>query len=49
MRRHVFLVEDLLLDTIGIAFHRKGSVVEMRQHDRRDFDVVVDELALGEV
>jgi hypothetical protein len=44
----MFLVEDLLLDTIGIAFHGEGSVLEMRQHDRSDFDVVVDELALGE-
>ena len=40
--------EELSFDAIRVALHRQRPVFQMRQKHRRDLDVVIDQLALGE-
>ena len=48
VRRAALLEERLAVDAVGEAPQRDAAVAEVRQHRRRDADVVVDDLALGE-
>jgi hypothetical protein len=48
MGRTLLLVEVPALDTVGIALERQRAIAQMRQQDRRDARVVLDDLALGE-
>src|SRR4051812_41756337 len=45
--RHILVKKTLSLDAIGMAVERLGSVEEMRQKDRRDLSVVLDDIALS--
>ena len=47
MTRAIFLVEKFAFDAIRVALHREGPILQMRQKDGRDLDVVVDQFALG--
>ena len=48
MGRAVFFVEEFAFHAIRITLHRQRAIFQMRQKDRRDLDVVVDQCALGE-
>src|SRR5262249_8759328 len=46
--RAALLEEARRVDAVGVAAERQRPAFEVRQHDRRDARVVVDDLALGE-
>ncbi len=48
MRRDVLLEEGLPLHAVGKPLHGQRPVTDVRQHDVRHPDVVVDELSFGE-
>src|SRR5579864_6164649 len=47
-RRCILCIKKLAVDTVGIALERDRQVLEMRQDERRDASVIVDNLALCE-
>jgi hypothetical protein len=48
MRGAVLLIEKLTFHAIWITLHCKGTILQMRQKRRRNADVVIDHLRLGE-
>src|SRR6266704_267807 len=43
-----FFVEKTTLNAIGIPLKRERAVFQMRQQDRRDANVIIDDLSFGE-
>ena len=48
MRRAILFVEERLIHAVRVALHGERTIFQMREQDRRDPDVVIDELSLGE-
>src|SRR6266545_8337554 len=48
MNGAIFLIEKLTFHAIWIALHCERAVLQVRQKHRRDPDVVIDHLRLGE-
>ena len=43
------LVEGLRRDAVGIPLHHQGTIRDGRQNERRDLDVIAEQVALGEL
>src|SRR6266516_829726 len=48
MRRAIFFVKEFCIHSVRIPFHGQRPIAKVRQKNRRDPDVVIDYLALGE-
>src|SRR4030095_1398672 len=48
MHRAILLIEKLTFHAIWITLHCEGTVLQVRQKHRRNADVVIDHLRLGE-
>jgi hypothetical protein len=44
----MFFIEKLTVDAIGVALERDRPALEMREDERRDASVIVDDLAFRE-
>ncbi len=48
MRRTVLFVKKFAFDAVRIALHSQRPILQMRQKHRRNANVVIDHLPLGE-
>ena len=46
--RRIFFVKRFAAHAVGEPLHRHGALRVVRKHPRRDADVVIDDLSLGE-
>src|SRR4051812_48653646 len=48
MDRAILLVKERLIDTVRVTLHCERAISQMRKQHRRDADVIIDHLPLGE-